>query len=34
MNEKMDDSETLSVTQWEKKNPQARVACEKQAGWK
>ena len=33
MNEKMDDNETRSITQWEKKNPQARVACEKQAGW-
>jgi hypothetical protein len=34
MNEKMDDNETRSVTQWEKANPNARVACEKQAGWK
>jgi hypothetical protein len=34
MNEKMDDNETRSITQWEKANPQARVACEKQAGWK
>jgi limonene-1,2-epoxide hydrolase len=34
MNEKMDDNETRSITQWEKANPKARVACEKQAGWK
>jgi uncharacterized protein YggL (DUF469 family) len=34
MNEKMDDSESRSITQWEKANPKARVACEKQAGWK
>jgi hypothetical protein len=34
MNEKMDDGETRTITQWEKANPKARVACEKQAGWK
>jgi hypothetical protein len=34
MNEKMDDSETRSVTQWEKSNPEAQKDCEKQAGWK
>jgi hypothetical protein len=34
MNEKMDDNESRSITQWEKANPNARVACEKQAGWK
>jgi len=34
MNEKMDNNETRSITQWEKANPQARVSCEKQAGWK
>ena len=34
MNEKMDDNETRSITQWEKANPKARVACENQAGWK
>ena len=34
MNNKMDDNETRTITQWEKANPQARVACEKQAGWK
>ena len=34
MNEKMDNNETRSITQWEKANPKARQACEKQAGWK
>lgn len=34
MNEKMDNNETRSITQWEKANPGARTACEKQAGWK
>lgn len=34
MNEKMDNNETRSVTQWEKANPGARKACEKTAGWK
>jgi hypothetical protein len=34
MNEKMDDNETRSITQWEKANPGARRACEQQAGWK
>lgn len=34
MNEKMDDNETRSITEWEKANPASRRACEKQAGWK
>jgi hypothetical protein len=34
MNEKMDNNETRSITQWEKANPRARVACEKESGWK
>ena len=34
MNEKMDDNETRSITQWEKANPAARRACEQQAGWR
>ena len=34
MNDKMDENEKLSVTAWEKKNPDARKACEKEAGWK
>ena len=33
MNNKMSDNETRSITQWEKANPQARRACEKEAGW-
>ena len=34
MNEKMDSNETRSISTWEKANPAARKACEKQAGWK
>jgi hypothetical protein len=34
MNEKMDDNETRSITQWEKANPAARRACDRQAGWR
>lgn len=34
MNDKMDENETRSITQWEKANPEARKACEKKAGWK
>ena len=34
MNEKMDSNETRSITQWEKANPNARRACERQAGWR
>ena len=34
MNEKMDSNETRSITQWEKSNPNARRACERQSGWK
>jgi hypothetical protein len=34
MNEKMDDNESRSITQWEKANPRARRDCERQAGWK
>lgn len=33
MNEKMDNNETRTITQWEKANPTARKACEKLAGW-
>jgi hypothetical protein len=33
MNEKMDDGETLSITAWEKKNPAAQKACDKESGW-
>jgi hypothetical protein len=34
MNEKMDNNETRSITQWEKSHPAARKDCEGKAGWK
>jgi hypothetical protein len=34
MNEKMDDNETQSITQWEKTHPKERRACDREAGWK
>lgn len=34
MNEKMDDNETQSITQWEKSHPVERAACDKESGWK
>lgn len=34
MNDKMDENETRSISQWEKANPKAMKDCEKQAGWK
>ncbi|MBX9458974.1 MAG: hypothetical protein KL863_24695 [Rhizobium sp.] len=34
MTEKMDTSETLSVTAWEKSHPQEQAACSSAAGWK
>lgn len=34
MNEKMDDNETKSITQWEKSHPKERAACDKESGWK
>jgi hypothetical protein len=34
MNEKMDSSETRSITTWEKSHKKERDACSKQAGWK
>jgi hypothetical protein len=30
---KMSDSETRSVTQWERANPAARDDCARRAGW-
>jgi len=33
MNNKMSDSETRTITQWEKANPTARRSCEREAGW-
>jgi hypothetical protein len=34
MNEKMDNNETRSITEWEKANPRARAACDRESGWK
>ena len=34
MNEKMDNNETRSITQWEKANPRARAACDRESGWR
>ena len=34
MNNKMSNSETQSITQWEKSHPHERAACDKEAGWK
>jgi hypothetical protein len=34
MNEKMDDNETKSITEWEKTHPRERAACDKESGWK
>jgi len=33
MNNKMSDNETRSITEWEKANPNARRACERESGW-
>ena len=34
MNNKMDDNETKTITQWEKTHPTEMKACEAEAGWK
>ncbi len=34
MTSKMDESETQSVTQWEKTHPKERKECDEIAGWK
>ena len=34
MNEKMDDNETRTISQWERANPKAMADCDKEAGWK
>ena len=34
MNNKMDDNETQSITQWEKTHVAERKACDKEAGWR
>lgn len=33
MNNKMDENETQSITQWEKTHVTERKACDKEAGW-
>ena len=34
MNNKMDDNETRSITQWEKTHESEAKACSRAAGWK
>ncbi len=34
MNNKMSESETQSITQWEKSHPAEMAACDAEAGWK
>jgi hypothetical protein len=34
MNEKMGNNETRSITEWEKANPAARRACDRESGWR
>ena len=34
MNDKMDDDENASITEWEKSHPDERKACDKEAGWR
>lgn len=34
MNDKMDNNETRSITQWEKTHATERHACERVSGWK
>ena len=34
MNEKMDNNENKSITEWEKTHPTERAACDKESGWK
>jgi hypothetical protein len=34
MNNKMDNNESRSITQWEKSHPTERAACDKESGWK
>jgi hypothetical protein len=34
MNNKMDNNETQSITQWEKTHVAERKACDKESGWK
>jgi hypothetical protein len=34
MNNRMDNNDTKTITQWENENPNARQACERESGWK
>jgi hypothetical protein len=34
MNNKMSENETRSITEWEKSNPEARRACDRESGWR
>jgi len=34
MNNKMDDNESRSITQWEKTHKKEQAACSKEAGWR
>lgn len=34
MNDKMDDNENASISDWEKSHPDERKVCEKEAGWR
>ena len=34
MNEKMDNNETKSITEWEKTHPRERAACDRESAWK
>jgi hypothetical protein len=34
MNEKMEANESRSITEWEKANPAARRACDRESGWR
>ncbi len=34
MNDKMDNNESQSITQWEKSHPVERAACDRASGWK
>jgi hypothetical protein len=34
MNEKMDNNESQSITQWEKTHTTERKACDQESGWK
>ena len=34
MNDKMDDDEDASISEWEKSHPEERKICDKEAGWR